>query len=120
MYKRLDRSHANILGYEVEGKITEEEYEQLTTEVRAAIGTHGSVRLLVRARGFPTAEIKAVDEQLSFARDHLSDIERYAVVTDHTGLELVTKASEKLVNVDIRQFDLEDEEAAWAWLEAPS
>ncbi|WP_017571256.1 SpoIIAA family protein [Nocardiopsis halotolerans] len=117
MYQRLDRSHGNVLGYEITGRITEEEYQRLAGELRAGIGEHGSVRLLVRAPGLPTAELSALDDDLEFAKEHLGDIERYAVVSDRKLLRFLTRVGDRFVRAESREFALEDEEAAWAWLE---
>ncbi|MFD6953213.1 hypothetical protein A6A08_20345 [Nocardiopsis sp. TSRI0078] len=75
------------------------------------------MRLLVRAHGFPTAGLSALDDDLRFAGEHLGDIERYAVVGDQKLLELMVRASDKVVRARARHFAPEDEEAAWAWLE---
>ncbi|WP_190394141.1 SpoIIAA family protein [Nocardiopsis quinghaiensis] len=117
MYQRLERSHGNVLGYEITSKITEDEYKQLTDELRARITEHGSVRLLVRTQGFPTAELSALDDDLRFAKEHLSDIDRCAFVGDEKSVELLVKASDKVVSTRARHFAPEDEEDAWAWLE---
>ncbi|NYH51981.1 hypothetical protein HNR06_001570 [Nocardiopsis arvandica] len=118
MYQRLARSHGNIVGYEFTDRITEEEYQRIAGELRARIGEHGSVRLLMRTHGFPTAEFSALDDDFRFAKEHLGDIERFAVVGDQKLLEVLVKASDKVVGAQGRHFAPEDEETAWNWLES--
>lgn len=43
MIRRLDESSGNVLGWEVTGKVTEEEVRTLSEEFKAAIAEHGNV-----------------------------------------------------------------------------
>jgi hypothetical protein len=45
MIRRLEESSDNVLGWEVTGKVTEEEVRTLSEEFKAAIAEHGKVRL---------------------------------------------------------------------------
>lgn len=119
MIKQMERSHDNVLGYEVTGdKVTEKEYQQVIGQVRTAIDEHGKVRLLVRVPGFPKSELSALDDRLRFAREHLGDIERYAVVGDSKAMEVLTKMTDKVIRADLRHFAPEEEETAWSWVES--
>jgi hypothetical protein len=115
-------SEGNVLAYETSGKVTEQEYQRATQELRAVIAEHGSVRVLTRLpdSGIPSMEFAAIDDRLRFAKDHLRDLDRVAVVGGPSAAEWVAKASDKLTPVKMRHFDAGDEAAAWTWLQQPS
>ncbi|MEZ4616065.1 MAG: STAS/SEC14 domain-containing protein [Caldilineaceae bacterium] len=47
MYRKLSASHGNLLGYELRGRVTEEEYRTLRAELEQAIVEYGGIRVLV-------------------------------------------------------------------------
>ncbi|GAA1459229.1 STAS/SEC14 domain-containing protein [Nocardiopsis exhalans] len=116
MYRRLERGQGNVLAYEIGASVTEEEAREILGQLREAIGEHGRIRLLVRMEGWPENATAAFTERLRFAKDHLGDIDRYAVVGDHQLLESLTEAADKVVGMELRHFDPAEEEAAWAWV----
>jgi hypothetical protein len=59
MIRRLEESSGNVLGWEVAGKVTEEEVRTLSEEFKAAIAEHGKVRVLIRMRRLPRMELAA-------------------------------------------------------------
>jgi hypothetical protein len=65
LIRRLhEESSGNVLGYEVSGKLTEEELGTISEELRAVIAEYGKVRLLVRMRQIPRMELGALAEDL--------------------------------------------------------
>ncbi|MFY1652429.1 STAS/SEC14 domain-containing protein [Solwaraspora sp. WMMB762] len=108
----------NVLGYEVAGKLTEQEYHDLYRELRAAIAEYGSVSVLGRLPddGLPGMELSAIDDRLRFAREHLTDIDRAAVVGGNRVAEWVTRASDAMTPIELRHFDAGAEQHAWDWL----
>lgn len=116
MYKRLESVNDDVLGFEVEGTISQESFEELLEEVRRAIERYGPVRLLVRIHGWPTNGTPALSERLRFARDHFDDIERYAVVGDSKAIEFLIGLADAFVDMDLRFFELDEEAQAWDWV----
>ena len=68
MLRKLDEGTGNVLGYEVEGKLTEGEFEVISEEIEAVITRHGKVRLLIRMNEMPRMEPGALLEDLKLAR----------------------------------------------------
>lgn len=117
MMRQLEQSHDQIVGYSLGGEVSAEEYTQLASELRDAIATHGSVRVLFRLSNLELSSFfTALDERLSFVRENRDDVERVAIVTDGTVTELLGKAA-SAAPVDVRTFSSEDESEAWSWLE---
>src|SRR4028119_79381 len=51
--RRLEESSGNVLGWEVTGKVTEEEVRTISEEFKATVAEHGKGRALVRMRRVP-------------------------------------------------------------------
>ncbi|MFV2019610.1 STAS/SEC14 domain-containing protein [Micromonospora sp. LOL_023] len=108
----------NVLGYEVAGKLTEQEHQDLYRELREMIAEYGSISVLGRLPDdeLPGMQLAAIDDRLRFARDHLTDIDRTAVVGGTRTAEWVTRACDTLTPIEIRHFDAGAESQAWDWL----
>ena len=118
MMRRLEQSHANVIGYSLADTVTEEDYTTLASELRDEIARHGRIRLLFRLSDLSLSSFfTALDERLRFVKDHHDDIERVAVVTDDTATELLSRVGEAVPGVETETFKLDEESKAWAWLE---
>ena len=80
MYRKLEQSSGNVLGYETWGKLTEEELGVILADVEEATDRFGKVNLLVHVPEILRPDLGAIGEDLEFARKHTKDVERYAVV----------------------------------------
>ena len=90
MIRRLDESSGNVLGWEVTGKVTEEEVRTISEEFKAAIAEHGKVRVLVRMRRIPRMGLGAWVEDFKLT-PYAKDVERYAIVSDSNHFEWTSK-----------------------------
>lgn len=109
--RKLDESTDNVLGYEVRGRITKEEFETFEKDFEAEISTHGKVRILLYLPEIPAIEPGALWEDLKLAR-YLRDIEKYAVVSDSDFAEWGAKVNDAVV----RSFDTSQYDEAWRWV----
>lgn len=116
MLKKLETSEKNILEYEVTGKITDEENDMVLREVKSLIEEYGSVKILVRAHSIPTPELSSVSDRLSFAKNYLDKIEKYALVTDSKILSAIEKIVDPAMKMELKVFPADKEEEARAWL----
>src|ERR671919_3060733 len=96
MIRRLEESSGNVLGWEVTGKVTEEEVRTLSEEFKAAIAEHGKVRVLVRMRQIPRMGLGAWVEDFKLT-PYAKDVERYAIVSDSTVYEWTAKIAEAFI-----------------------
>ncbi len=103
MLTKLDQSKGNVLGYEMEGKVTEKEFEALSEEFKTAVAEHGEVRLLVRIPEIPGVEPGAMLEDLKLA-PYASDIERYAIVSDINAAGWAESLGNALIGGEIKHF----------------
>ena len=116
MYRKLEESSGNVLGYEARGKLTREELGAILADIEEAIDRFGKVNLLVYLPEIPRPDLGAIGEDLEFARKHTKDIERYAVVGASALLDWVAKLEGPLVGIRIKHFEPDRLEEAWRWL----
>ncbi len=117
MLKRLDECTGSVLGYEVNERITEKEFENLSEEVKTVVAEHGKVRLLVRMNEIPRMGLGAVAEDLKLA-PYANDIERYAIVGDASFLEWAESLGDVFISGEITHFEESQYEEAWNWVQA--
>src|ERR671921_819998 len=96
MIRRLDVSSGNVLGWEVTGKVTEEEVRTLSEEFKAAIAGHAKVRVVVRMRQIPRMGLGAWVEDFKLT-PYAKNIERYAIVSDSNLFEWTSKIAEAFI-----------------------
>jgi hypothetical protein len=112
---------AGTIGFRISGDLTDADYrEVLSPALKAAAGA-GDVRLLLAAeKGFDLGTLKARFEELR--RDpeldlgHGKDWKRVAVVADANFIyRAAFPALSRVVPVDVKLFDIDDEPDAKAW-----
>jgi hypothetical protein len=116
VYRKLERSSGNVLGYEARGKLTKEELGAILADMEEAIDRFGRVNLLVYLPEIPRPDLGAIGEDLEFARKHTKDVERYAVVGGSALLHLVARLEGPLVGIEIKHFEPDRLDEAWRWL----
>lgn len=117
MYEKLSRSEGEVLGYEIREVLTEDQLEEILTEIEEVIADHGSVRLLVSMPSIPYPDVKAIDDDLGFWLRHSENIDRYAVVGESPLLEWSSKVADRVSAPDIEYFEQAEIDAAWDWVE---
>ena len=115
MLRKLDKSTGNALGYEVQGKLTEQEFSALSEDFKSAIAEHGGVRLLIRMPEVPKAELGALWEDLKLL-PYAKDVERYAIVGDNSMLAWGEKLADPVFAGEVKHFESSRTEEAWRWL----
>ncbi|MDR3402167.1 MAG: STAS/SEC14 domain-containing protein [Chthoniobacter sp.] len=71
---------ANVLEFDLHGKLSREDYEELTPEIESLIDQYGTIRVLVIMRGFHGWDAGAFWEAIKWNSRHFRHIERLAVV----------------------------------------
>jgi hypothetical protein len=116
VYRKLERSSGNVLGYEARGMLTKEELGTILADMEEAIDRFGEVNLLVYLPEIPRPDLGAIGEDLEFARKHTKDVDRYAVVGGSALLDLVARLEGPLVGIEIKHFEPDRLDEAWRWL----
>ncbi len=114
MIQKLPQSHDNVLGFQVSGDVTKQDYEVLTPAVSAA-AEGGAVRLLLDMTDFRWEKVGAWGSDLHFGHEFRKAIERMAMVGDHNWEKHLASLSQPFYAQEARFFTSLDE--AWAWVE---
>jgi hypothetical protein len=115
LIRRLDEGSGNVLGWEVTGKVTEEEVRTISGEFKAAVAEHGKVRALVRMRRIPRMGLDAWVEDFKLA-PYAREVERYAIVSDSDLFDWAAKIGEAIIGGEVKRFEDSRYEEAWRWL----
>lgn len=118
MIQKLNWSHDNIVAYEASGILTKEENVSIFDDIRSIIQKCGKVRLFIRLPQLAFPELRAVGVRLKFAKEHLKDIERYAIVTNSNLVKALSNLARFMPRMQFRCFHLHQEKIAREWLES--
>ncbi len=115
MIQKLSQSSGNVVGFAVRGKMVEEDYELLETEMKSLIREHGQIRLLCSVEDMSGFDLDVADDELRMSH-YLGDMERVAMVSDSRFYEWALSVWNVVTDVEIRHFEPGEEAQAWAWL----
>lgn len=119
-FKIIETDRPNVLGFEIDGKITRAEMGWIAELIIDSLERNGPMRLLGRIgelRGFePEAFLNNDYVRLKLKAFH--GVERYALVGGPGWLRGWINFAAPLVKVEVRHFQPDEEELAWAWLGA--
>jgi hypothetical protein len=115
----LDFPNHHIFGFEVKGKLTDEDCEALLPQIEASIPpADHKLRLLVQVKDMEGAELASEWEIFSFLRHHVNDLELIAIVGAHSWTEIMSKvlAASVFVEAETRYFEANEYDDACLWL----
>jgi uncharacterized membrane protein len=114
MYRKLPESSGDLVGYAIEGRLSEDEVERMQAEIATAIRQHGSLRMLVRIDGMDDVEPSAVWQDLKMVPDYVRSIDRFAIIGDQRWHRWTASASDLFA--EAAHFEPGQDREAWAWL----
>ncbi|MFQ5354481.1 MAG: STAS/SEC14 domain-containing protein, partial [Thermodesulfobacteriota bacterium] len=82
MIRRLEKGGGSVIGFELRGKLHDEDYKVLVPEVEAVIEREGKVRILLHLVDFKGWDLHAAWDDMKFGVKHCRDFERIAIVGD--------------------------------------
>lgn len=112
-----DAAHGCLL-VEPEGRLTETDFEALTTAFNEVVNTRDTVpNLVIHARSFPGwADFGGLFGHVGFVRDHHRLVRRIALVSDDRILDLAPYIANRLLHAEIRHFRADALPAALDWV----
>ena len=116
MITKLDRSTGKILGFKMSGKLHDEDYKHFVPVVEEALKAGGKVRLLGHFEDFHGWDLHAMWDDIKFATQHCTDVERIAIVGDKKWEEWMAKVCKPFTTAKVKYFDASALEAAAVWL----
>jgi len=116
MIKRLEKSKGKVIGFELSGKLHDDDYKVLVPDVEAVIAREGSVRILMHLIDFKGWDLHAAWDDMKFGIQHCHEFERIAIVGDKTWEEWMAKLSSPFTASGSRFFDPTEIDGAWDWI----
>ncbi|HPA17456.1 MAG TPA: STAS/SEC14 domain-containing protein [Verrucomicrobiae bacterium] len=116
MIKKLEKSNGPVLGFEVTGKLHDDDYKQFVPAVDEAIKAHGKVRLLVHFEDFHGWDARALWDDMKFAASHFTKVHRVAIVGDKAWEKAMGIVCKPFTLAKVQYFDKADLDVAWHWV----
>lgn len=119
MIGELKELGPNILGFRLDGAVSDAETERISTAIQKLAGRAGKVRLLLVTQHYPSfnsAEDLYFD--LRFAVPLADRIERLAVVGDRVWKDTWISLFGLFSGIQAAYFDRSEMNQAWQWLSA--
>jgi len=116
MIEPLGQSSGNVLGFKLSGKLHDADYKSFVPAVDGVLKAHDKVRLLALFQDFHGWDAHALWDDIKFAANHFSKVERVALVGDKTWEEWMAKVCKPFTAATVKYFDASELDAAWAWV----
>jgi hypothetical protein len=113
----LDGFHDKVIGLKLSGKLHDEDYDRFVPMVDQAVENQGKVRMFVEFEDFHGWSAHALWDDIVFAAQHVSDIERIAMVGETTWEKWMAKVCKPFTRATIKYFEHGQSDAAKAWVE---
>lgn len=116
----IPTSRPDTAGIEINGRLTAEEVSQTVRELNERRRAKGLKAILVLWRSVAGFDPRiAVDpEYLRMKLELPAELERYGVVGGPQWLVAWLKIWQPLLSIELRHFDVREEDAAWSWIGA--
>jgi hypothetical protein len=114
--KELDGGR--VLEVQATGKLSRNDYRNLTPQVERLIQDHGKIRVLFEMRDFRGWSPGGLWEDIKFDAKHYADIERLALIGERRWERLMAGFCRPFTWAKIRFFDPTDTDAARQWVES--
>ena len=115
MFAKLEESTDKVLGFQITGKVTTKEIDEIIMELETAIKAHGSIRLLVHMKNWAGMEAMAAFDDFHFLVHHIKNIEVLAVVGDQFWERLMLGVGAIFVETRSKFFEDDEIDFAWSW-----
>jgi len=122
MIARLPESSGNVVGFRIQGKLTDEDYKEgLIPPLEQAIAENRKIRMLMLMEDFKGWTARGAWDDF-FNWPKFVAVERLAIVIDENWHDFMTslfKAFARVTHMELRFFSRDRLEEAWAFLRAP-
>lgn len=117
MITELEPKAAHAIGFELSGKLHDEDYKTFVPRVDKAIAEDGKIRLLAHFHDFHGWDAHALWDDTKFATTHCTKIEKIALVGEKTWEKYMAAVCKPFTMAKVKYFDASEIDAAWAWLD---
>jgi len=118
MFKQIEGLPENVLGIEVSGKLTHEDYvDGMLLLCDEMLEKHKPLKMmLVIARDFGGMELSAMWDDMSYGIRHWNDLSHIAFVTDEGWIRNMTALFKPFFPGEVKFYGLDEVEQAKDWI----
>jgi hypothetical protein len=116
MITPLQTDSPHIIGFALSGKLHDEDYRIFVPAVEAALAGRDKLSLFARFEDFHGWDLHAAWDDFKFGVKHYAGFERIALVGDRRWEEWMAAFCKPFTRAEVRYFNADEAEAAWAWL----
>lgn len=121
MITELPDSEANTLGFEIDGKVTDEQGQELIARFERALKDHEQLNILIVLNEDASWGVDAGFEDIKWVLRHMKNMHKIAIVSSSTvwkWLVSIDSFFAMLAGIQEKHFDHADLQAAWQWLKS--
>jgi hypothetical protein len=116
MVEILEGPGKGTLGIKLSGKLHDEDYKLFVPAVEDAVKKHGKIRMLAQFHDFHGWDARALWDDMKFATEFCTKIDRIALVGENRWQEWMAKVCKPFTMAKVKYFDRAEIDAAWGWL----
>lgn len=116
MFTTLNRSIGNLIGWRVSGRMTDDDYVLIVSQLESLMRRYRRVRVLFELHDFSGWDDGTAWDELVFTREHRRHIERIAIVGQKAWQKWMFRLGGPFVQSDLQYFDDSEIDLAWQWL----
>jgi hypothetical protein len=118
MLELIDIPNDRVVGLRIDGKIDNESFDAVLTEIEARLVHHDKVRIYAEIHSLGGMALEALFKDIKFGLGNWRRFDREAIVTDRRWLHRVAPMAGKLFpGIDVKVFALDDVLTARAWVQ---
>ena len=116
MIEYRNNSNNNIVEISVEGKITEADFDRVSSQMKADIKKYGKLRILEEFHSFEGIDPIALWKDANFGLAYIGNLTHVAVVAEQTWMQTIAEAVGAVLPSEVKVFERSQLEAAREWL----
>lgn len=121
MIKKIQFAEEDILGFEVDGKVSEPAFVQMMQDLIPALDAPGHIKIYVEIPRYEGTEWQVIWDSLKWSTQQLGKyfrkVDKIALVTDKTWIRVLASAEYTLIpGIEEKSFTFAEKEEALAFI----
>ncbi len=117
-YQFREEDDGRLLEVEITGTLSDRDYKRFVPEFQRLARKHAKINVLLEMHKFHGWELGGLWQEFKFDLEHLTEIERLAMVGERNWEEWAGTIRRPFTHVEIRYFDHADVEQARTWVKS--
>ena len=116
MIRLLNDLPSHVIGFEVSGKVTAEDFRDVVIPAVEKAAESGDVRFVIQIPDFHGMTVGALEQDLKIAKDNFRKWNRIALVSDIEWMHHMISMFGWMMAGDVKSFPTKERDAAIAWV----